>query len=113
MRQQVVILSDQSLFSEGVASRFGQYPERVSLHFVNRRDEDCLDQIAAIQPVAVILSTSEVDKKENCLLCDLVSAFPFIRIIRLAVDSDPVQVITSQQSQLNEVRDLLDLLNGA
>ncbi|MBC8505104.1 MAG: hypothetical protein ISR58_02100 [Anaerolineales bacterium] len=61
----------------------------------------------------MILSTSEADEKENCLLCDLISAFPFIRIIRLAVDSDPVQVITSQQSQLNEVRDLLDLLNGA
>ncbi|MBC8506033.1 MAG: hypothetical protein ISR58_16460 [Anaerolineales bacterium] len=40
MRQQVVILSDHSLFSEGVASRFGQFPERVSLEFVNRQDED-------------------------------------------------------------------------
>ena len=31
---------------------------------------------------------------------------------RLAVDQDSEQVITSEQSQLNEVRDLLDLLNG-
>jgi hypothetical protein len=28
------------------------------------------------------------------------------------VDQDFVQVITSEQSQFNEVRDLLDLLNG-
>ncbi len=113
MRQQVVILSDHSLFAQGVASRFAQYPERVHLHFVNPRDDDSYDQIAAIQPDAVILSSSEADMKENCLLCDLISTFPSIRIIRLAVDNDPVQVITSQQSQLNEVRDLLDLLNGA
>ena len=111
MRQQVVILSDHSLFAEGVASRFQQYPERVALHFVHPRDEDSFDQIAAIQPAAVILSLSEADERENCLLCDLISAFPSIRIIRLIVDQDPVQVITSQQSQLNEVRDLLDLLN--
>ena len=30
----------------------------------------------------------------------------------LAVDQDFVQVITSEQSQFNKVRDLLDLLNG-
>jgi hypothetical protein len=30
----------------------------------------------------------------------------------LAVDRDSVQGITSEQSQLNEVHDLLDLLNG-
>jgi len=112
MRQQVVILSDHSLFAQGVASRFEQYPERVNLHFVNPRDQDSFDQIAEIQPNVVILSASEADMKENCLLCDLISTFPSIRIIRLAVDNDPVQVITSQQSQLNEVRDLLDLLNG-
>jgi len=45
-------------------------------------------------------------------LCDLISTFPAVRVIRLAVDQDPVQVITSKQSQLNEVRDILDLLNG-
>ena len=112
MRQQVVIMSDHSLFAQGVASRFKQYPERVHLHFVNPGDDDSFDQIAAIRPAAVILSSSEADMKESGLLCDLISAFPSIRIIRLAVDQDPVQVITSEQSQLNEVRDLLDLLNN-
>ncbi len=110
MRKQVVILSDQSLFAQGVASRFEQFPERVALHFVHPKDEDSFDQIAAIEPDAVILSASEADMKENCLLCDLVSVFPFIRIIRLSVDQGPVQIITSQQNQLSEVRDLLDLL---
>ncbi len=110
MRQQVVILSDHSLFAQGVASRFEQLPERVALHFVHPRDEDCFEQIAAIGPDVVILNASETDMKERCILCDLLSAFPSIRIIRLAVDQDPVQVITSQQSHITEVRDLLDLL---
>jgi len=106
----VVILSDHSLFAQGVASRFEQFPERVVLHFVHPNEEDSLDQIAAIEPDAVILSASEADMKEQCLLCDLISAFPSIRIIRLTVDQDPVQVITSQQSKIEEVVDLLDLL---
>ena len=49
--------------------------------------------------------------KESCLLCELISAFPSLRIIRLAVDQDPVQVITSKHSQINEIRDLLELIN--
>ena len=102
MQQQVVILSDHSIFSQGVASRFSQYPERVQLHFVNPQDDDSFDRIAVIEPDAVILSASEADMKEQCTLCDLVSAFPSIRIIRLAVDQDPVQVITSQQTEINE-----------
>ncbi len=110
MCQQVVIFSDHSLFAQGVASRFEQYPERVRLHFVDPREGDSFDQIAAIGPDVVILDASEAEMKEQCLLCDLITAFPAIRIIRLSIDHDPVQLITSQQSQLNEVRDLLDLL---
>lgn len=112
MTKKVVIVSDHSLFAEGVASRFEEFPERVELHFVNPKDEDSIEQIAAIQPVAVILNSSEANVKEKCLLCDLLSDFPSVRIIRLAVDQAPVQVITSEQSQLNEVRDLLDLFNS-
>ena len=112
MLQQVVILSEQSLFTQGVATRFEQFPERVQIHFINPRDDDSFEQVAEIQPAAIILSSSEAENRENCLLCDLISAFPAVRVIRLAVDQDPVQVITSRQSQLNEVRDILDLLNG-
>jgi DNA-binding NarL/FixJ family response regulator len=112
MLQQVVILSGHSLFTQGVAKRFEQFPERVQIHFINPKDEDSFDKIANIQPAAIIISFSEAESKENCLLCDLISTFPAVRVIRLAVDQDPVQVITSKQSQLNEVRDILDLLNG-
>lgn len=113
MHQQIVLLSDHSLFAQGIASRFEQHSERVHVHFVNPRDEDCYNQISAIQPDVVILSVlsaSEAEMKEDCTLCDLISAFPSIRIIRLNADQDPVQVITSEQIRLNEVRDLLDLL---
>jgi len=110
MRRKVVILSDQSLLPEGIASRFQQYPERVELHFVHPRDEDRFDQIEVIQPDAVIVNSSDNDMKGKCSICELILTFPAIKIIRLAVDKDPVLTISSQQSQLNEVGDLLDLL---
>jgi hypothetical protein len=110
MPQRVVILSKYSLFSEGVASRFQQYPERVEIYFIDPQNQDYLERISAIQPSAVILNTSEVDSENRCLLCSLLATFPEIMIIRLAVEQDLVQVITSQQNRMDEIRDLLDLL---
>ena len=78
MRQQVVILSDHTLFSQGVASRFAQFSERVQMNIVNPVDDDCFKQIAAINPDAIILSSSEVKMKESCLLWILLS-FPEIK----------------------------------
>ncbi len=112
MIKKVVIISDHSIFAEGVARRFEEFPERVEMHFINPRNENSFDQILAIQPEAIILNSSEAEMKEKCLLCELLSGFPSIRIIRLAVDQTPVQVITSEQNFLNEVRDLLDLINS-
>lgn len=109
MRQKVVILSDHSLFAQGVISRFEQYPERVQLHFVNPND-DSYHQIKSIHPDVILLSLSEAKMDERCLLCDLISAFPSIRIIRLTVDQNPVQVITSEHSHIDQVIDLLDLI---
>ena len=111
MPSQVVILSKHSLFAQGVASRFEQYPDRVKFHFVDPQEHDYMERITELHPSAVVLNASEVDWKRRCLLCALLSAIQEITIIRLSVDALPVQVIRSQQSQLNEVRDLLDLLN--
>ncbi|MBT3391807.1 MAG: hypothetical protein HN413_15520 [Chloroflexi bacterium] len=111
MRKQVVILSKHSLFSQGVASRFEQFPERVAFHFIDPQEQEYIEQIVKLQPSAVVLNSSEVDWNRRCLLCALLSAIREITIIRLSVDERPVQVIRSQQSQLDEVRDLLDLLS--
>lgn len=111
MRQHVVILSEHSLFTQGVATRIQQFPDQVQIHFINPHDADSLEQIADIDPAAIIISSREGGSNKNCLLCDLISYFPMVRVIRLAVDQNPVQIITSEHSQLDEVRDLLALLN--
>lgn len=107
--KRVAILANRSLFAQGIASRFEQYAESMQVHFVDSRG-DVFNQIEAIQPEVVLLSLGDSYKTTKCLLCDLMSAFPAIKIVRMTLDHDSTHVITSEKIQLHNVRDLLDLL---
>jgi hypothetical protein len=111
-KSNVVILSKQTLFAEGVASRLGQFPQRVEFQFVDPQDPDYLEAITAVHPTAVILDATEAESKDHCVLCDLLLTFPFIKVIRLAPQKDHIQVVSSVQQQLSEVRDLLDVIEN-
>jgi hypothetical protein len=111
-KSQVIILSKQTLFAEGVASRLKQYPQRVEFQFVDPQNPNYLDEIEAAHPSAVILDAAELKIDKHCVLCALLLAFPFIKVIRLAVESDYIQVISSTKHRLGEVRDLLEVINA-
>ena len=59
MLNRLIILSDHTLFAEGIASRLRQYPERVEVHFVNPQQADYLEQIKEICPSAIIIDARE------------------------------------------------------
>ncbi len=106
----LVILSNHSLFAEGVASRLLQYPERVDFRFVDPQQADYLEQIKEIGPTAVIIDAADTDCSQCCLLCDLLIALANVTIIRLEVQHKDIQVMTSSQHSLTEVRDILDII---
>lgn len=110
MQQQVVIFSNHRLIADGIDSRFRQFPEQVNLHFVHIGDENRFELIAGTKPDTVIFIASDVGVKEYCLLGELISFFPKIKIILVAIDKDTVQVVFSKQSRCIEVRDLIDLI---
>lgn len=109
MPNRLVILSNHSLFSEGVASRLRQYPERVDVRFVDPQHADYIEKIAVIQPSAVIMDAADTDTTQCCVLCDLLSALENVTIVRLDVQRRDIRVITSMQQQFDEVRDILDI----
>jgi len=106
----LVILSNHSLFAEGVASRLLQYPERVDFRFVDPQQAEYLEQIKEICPSAVIIDAADTEPTQRCLLCDLLKALANVTIIRLEVQQKDIQVVTSSQHPLTEVRDILDII---
>jgi DNA-binding NarL/FixJ family response regulator len=110
MPTRIVILSVHSLFTEGVASRLRQYPERVDVRFVDPQQPDYIEQIAGIQPSAVIMDAAETETPCCCMLCDLLSALKNVTIVRLDVQQNDIQLITSVQQRFNEVRDIVEII---
>jgi DNA-binding NarL/FixJ family response regulator len=106
----LVILSNHSLFAEGVASRLLQYPERVDVCFVDPQQADYLEKIKENRPTAVIIDAADTHRSQCCLLCDLLMALANVTIIRLEVQHKDIQVVTSSQHPLTEVKDILDII---
>jgi DNA-binding NarL/FixJ family response regulator len=110
MPNRLIILSEHTLFAEGVASRLRQYPERVDVRFVDPQQPDYLDQIKKIRPSAVIINAAETDGTQCCLLCDLLIALANVTIVRLEIQDKDIQIVRSWQHSLTEVKDILKII---
>jgi hypothetical protein len=111
MSNQIVILLGHSLFTEGVASRLRQYPERVDVRFVDPQQPDYIEKISGIQPTAVIMDAADIETTRCCILCELLAALQNVTVVRLDVQQNDIQLITSMQQQFNEVRDIVDIID--
>ena len=96
MQMPFVILSNHSLFAEGVASRLREYPQRVDVSFVDPQQPDYVEQIKVIRPAAILVDAADTDNTQCCLLCDLLMSFSNVTIIRLAAQRKDIQIITSR-----------------
>ncbi len=109
-RTRVAILSSQSLFTEGVASRLREHAEQIDLRTVDSRQPDALQQVIAIRPATIILDATDPDIDAQLPLDTVLEALPSLRVIRLDSQHSVVQVVTSEQRSAAEVRDLIQLI---
>ncbi len=112
MRTQVVILSGHSLFSEGVASRLKKHLDRLDLQVIDINEEDVLSKIVSLTPATVILEAMDTETSNTIPLSKLFKALPEVTVIRLDPQQSQVQVVTSEERMLGEVKDLIDVIQG-
>jgi DNA-binding NarL/FixJ family response regulator len=110
VRTRVVILSGQSLFAEGIASRLRQCLESVELEIVDPRRPDATAQISAAEASIVILDVTDPGVTQFCSLSELLLSLPRIKIICLDPQQEQIQVVTSEQHPAVEVRDLTEAI---
>jgi len=110
---QVVILSSQSIFAEGVAARLKQSLDGQSLVIIDTREPDALRRVIAAHPTAVILDVSDSETEQSCSLGTLLDALPALTLIRLDPAQDHVQVVISEQRTVHQVQDLMQVIKAA
>ena len=110
MRTRVVILSGYSLFAEGVASRLKKHLDRLDLQVVDINEVDVLSKVVSLKPATVILDAMDQERSELLPLCQLLKILPGVTVIRLDPQQSLVQVVTSEERMLGEVKDLIDVI---
>ncbi len=109
----VVILSNQSLFAEGIASRLRQYLQLVKLEIIDPWQLDNMSQIVAAQPSVVILDDTDPRIAQYCSLDKLLRLLPKLKVIILNLQQEHIQVLDSEQRRVTKVHDLAKMINVA
>jgi hypothetical protein len=110
VKTRVVILSGHSLFAEGVASRLKKHLDRVDLQVVDINEEDVLSKVVKLKPATVILESMDAETSNGIPLSKLLKALPGVTVIRLDPQQSQVQVVTSTERMLGEVKDLIEVI---
>jgi DNA-binding NarL/FixJ family response regulator len=109
----VVILSSQSLYTEGVLSRLKEYQDELDLQVVDAKAEEALTQIVKLDPSAVIIDTTDKVAATGCPLGELLDRLPSLRIIRLNPGQQGFQLVTSETREAKEVHDLIAVIGSS
>ena len=110
MRTQVVILSGHSLFSEGVASRLKKHLDSLDLQIIDINEDDVLSKLVSHKPATVILEALDTETDNLLPLSKLLKALPEVTVIRLDPQQSQIQVVTSTERMLGEVKDLIEVI---
>jgi hypothetical protein len=106
----VVILSSGSLFAEGVARRLSEYLDPTNLDVLDPRNPDTMSLINAARPSFVILDATDSQVSELCPLDRLLFSVPELRVLCLDPQKNLLHVVTGEEREVAEVRDLADVI---
>jgi DNA-binding NarL/FixJ family response regulator len=106
----VIILTGQSLFAEGVASRLRQYPQEVDVRVLDPNDPNALDLVSQHISATVIMDANDSEAMQLCPLSRLMFANPEIKVVRLDSQRNTIQVVSSEQHQAGKIHDLLGII---
>jgi len=110
---QVVILTAQSLFIEGIISRLKKYPQRIDLTIINPVEHtNYLEQIIKIQPSTLILNSLKDKEQNNLPLPLLLKELPSLRVIYLDIMKNTIQVVNSSTLTVERVGELLEIITA-
>ncbi len=110
MDTRIAVLTSHSLFADGLISRLHEFSEQIELRVFDLTQPGFMEQIAAFQPVSIILEDNKNSQSETCSLNNILEAFPNVTVVYLHLGEAEIQVIQSEQYLAKGVRELVDIL---
>jgi hypothetical protein len=98
------------MFTEGIATRLGQYLDRIDVQVIDSRGPNCLTKVGEAHPAVIVVEANDENLDMLCPLDQLLGAAPEVKIIRLDPDLDQIHVVTGELKTLQRPGDLINML---
>jgi hypothetical protein len=108
----VVILTEHSIYTDGITRRLRGSPHGFDLHVIDQREIDAMEQTAAIQPSAIILENGSAGVDYQCL-DGLMRHIPNAKLILIDPSTSSLKVIQWENLLAEGWNDLVKLLEPA
>ena len=108
----VVVLSDYSLFADGIFARLKKLPELFEVHIVDGRLADPAAQLLAAKPTIVVVAAIDSQVAETRSIIKVLEALPAAIVFRLDCNSDRVQIFSAEQRRAHEMNELMAMMQN-
>jgi hypothetical protein len=110
MDAKIAMMTNHSLFAEGVISRLREYPEQLDLQVFDLSQPDVISHVIEFKPLVVILEENEEQHFNISSFKHIFAMLPNLLIIYLYLDQPDILIIQSERHSANGVGELMDII---
>jgi hypothetical protein len=110
MDARIAMMTNHSLFAEGLISRMREYPEQLDLRVFDFLQPDVVSHIVEFKPLAIILEENEKQQLNVSSFAHLLALLPNLLIVYLYLNKPDILIIQSERHPANGVGELMDII---
>jgi hypothetical protein len=110
MNARIAMMTNHSLFAEGLISRLREYPEQLELQIFDLLQPDVVSHVVDFKPLVIILEENEEQQFNISTFKNMLAILPNLLIIYLYLNQPDILVIKSEHYLANGVGELVDII---
>jgi hypothetical protein len=110
MNARIAMMTNHSLFAEGLISRLREYPEQLELQIFDLLQPDVVSHVVEFKPLVIILEENEEQQFNIGTFKKMLAILPNLLIIYLYLNQPDILIIQSEHYFANGVGELVDII---
>jgi|OpeIllAssembly_1097287.scaffolds.fasta_scaffold202445_2 hypothetical protein len=110
MNARIAMMTNHSLFAEGLISRLREYPEQLDLQIFDLLQPDVVSHVVDFKPLVIILEENEDQQFNISSFKEMLAILPNLLIIYLYLNQPDILIIQGEHYLANGVGELVDII---
>jgi hypothetical protein len=110
MDTRIAMMTNHSLFSDGLVSCLREYQEQLELQVFDPSQPDVISDIVKFHPLVIILEENEEQQLNISSIKQMSAILPNLLIIYLYLNQPDILIIQSERHPANGVGELMDII---